>query len=97
MTKTNGLDLDELAPGLRGYTMEHGGATYIPALFADKPGNGALTKYLDKLEKDGVTIKVPNVLSARLEAYLERRGYVLIGEYSPQFQEVVPVWVKEPA
>ncbi len=90
-------DLDELAPGLKGYTMEHEGATYVPVLFADHPGSGALTRYLDGLEATGVTVKIPNVINGRLEAYLQRRGYHLIGEYSPQFQEAVPVWVKDSA
>jgi len=85
--------LDELAPGLRGYTVEIGNDIYIPVLMADQPGQGALTSYLDKLEASGKTVKIPTVLSDHLAAYLKRRGYKPIWEESELGP--VEVWTKE--
>ena len=86
--------LDELAPGLKVYTVEVGNDIYVPVLMADQPGQGALTGYLDKLEASGKTVKIPTVLSDRLALYLTRRGYKPVWEDS----ELGPteVFVKAP-
>jgi len=42
---------------------------------ADEPGQGALTKFLDKYEPRHVFC-VENIHNPRLPAYLERRGYL---------------------
>lgn len=87
------LLLEELAPGLRGYTLEHNGALYIPLLMADEPGSGACGAYLDQLPTDR-TIKVPNVLSSVLVGMLMRRGFVVDHEWSAEHGETVEVWVR---
>ena len=86
---------DQLAPGLRGCAMEHHGAIYLPLLFADKPGNGALTRFLDELEAE-YTVKVPTVLNDDLAAYLVRRGYRFSIENDEDWG-AVEVFVKEAA
>jgi hypothetical protein len=99
MTKTRnilGIEEEELSPGLWGYTMEHGGALYIPLVIADKPGNGALRTYLDHLEATETRpIKFPNVINHGLAKYLARRGYRPTQEWAEAFGEHVIVWVKE--
>lgn len=94
MKETAAFGEQELAPGLSGYTVEFEDSIYVPLLIADEPGNGALTRYLDKLEQGPKTIKIPNVLSGRLARYLQRRGYQLRWEYSKQYGEDVDVWTR---
>jgi len=49
---------------------------------ARKPGNGSLTKFLDKYEKDYVFL-VESIVNRRLIKYLERRGYTRVQRNSP--------------
>jgi hypothetical protein len=89
--------LEELAPGLRGYTVEVDGALYIPMVMADEPGSGALSAYLDSLPHDK-TIKFPTVISRILREALERRGYVERVERvkdGPLAGEIAQVWVRD--
>ena len=77
--------------------MEHDNALYIPLLVADHPGSGALTGYLDHLEEmTKLPLKIPNVLNARLAAYLIRRGWKLVWEFPEQLNETVGVYVFSP-
>jgi hypothetical protein len=85
--------LDELAPGLFGYTVEYEGALYVPLVVADDPGHGACSRYLDSLPRDR-TIKFPTVISSKLEGALQRRGFTLELEYSTEFQTHVDVYVR---
>jgi hypothetical protein len=89
-----GLGLYELAPGVRGYVVEDDGVIYIPMVVSTEPGKGNVGSFLDALPKQR-TIKFPNVISARLEGMLTRRGYVLTEEWSEEFQEVVEVYMRE--
>lgn len=50
----------------------------LASVTARKPGSGALTKLLDRLEPR-YTVLFESVLSKRLVAYLERRGYTRWG------------------
>jgi hypothetical protein len=87
--------LDELAPGLRGYTVDHEGALYVPFVVADDPGHGALSRYLDSLPTDRA-VKFPTVISSKLAGALQRRGYVVEWEWSELHQEWVEVYVRHP-
>ena len=68
------MQLDQLAPGVSGYTSEVGEALLVPVIIADKEGNGDVGRYLDTLPRDRWVI-FPTVLSARLAGMLERRGF----------------------
>jgi hypothetical protein len=52
---------------------------------AEIPGAGALTRLLDRLARDwpDVIVRIENVGSPRLVAYLERRGFESSGGMSP--------------
>lgn len=83
--------LEDLAPGVWGYTVRTDAALYVPLLLAECEGSGAVGRYLDALPTSE-TIRFPNVISRRLAGMLRRRGFRLRGEWSPEFQEVVAVW-----
>ncbi|MFQ5813001.1 MAG: hypothetical protein ACE5I2_07415 [Anaerolineae bacterium] len=89
-----GLEVDELAPGLKGYIVETDDAIYVPFIEAVERGKGALTRYLDGLERGPKAVKIPTVLSERLERYLARRGYRLTEEWAEEFNTWALVWVK---
>lgn len=86
--------LTELAEGVKGYTMEHEDALYIPVVVAKHPGNGDVARYLDSLPKDK-TIKFPTVLHPQLRDMLSRRGYKVTHEWAEEFQEYAEVFVRE--
>ena len=89
-----GVLLDELAPGVWGYTTATPDALYIPIIQAETPGSGDVGRYLDSLPSDR-TIRVPNVLSDILAAMLARRGFVEGSEWSSEFGEQVRVWERQ--
>ena len=89
--------LDELAPGIRGYTIEIGNDVYVPFVESLEPGKGHFRAYLDTLKAMGRTIKFPTVISVRLRNILEVAGFELIWEWSKDFQELVDVWRWPPA
>lgn len=82
--------LDELAPGVFGYTMEDEHALWIPIIQAERPGSGAVSRYLDSLPLDR-TVRVPNVISGRLEGMLERRGFVPRRVWAEEVEQWVQV------
>jgi len=88
------FELDELAPGLRGYTVEKDGALYIPFFIAEERGKGVLTRYLDDVESRYKVVKIPTVLSERLALYLQRRGYIVTHEWAAEVSEWAEIWVK---
>jgi hypothetical protein len=66
------------------------GVDYVVAnAEADEPGRGALTRFLDMVERD-YSIKFENVINARLVAYLERRGYQRCGFFTEAPEEGAP-------
>ncbi|HEY6072862.1 MAG TPA: hypothetical protein VIV15_05580 [Anaerolineales bacterium] len=89
----NPNELEELSPGIRGYTMERDGALYIPLVIATERGTGAMKRYFDVLMASGRTVKFPNVVSEQLRGMLERRGFRLTVERDDLFGEEVDVWV----
>jgi hypothetical protein len=91
----NLLPLDELSPGLFGYTLESGGALYVPLVVARPPGRGALSRYLNALPRDRV-VKFPSVLSSILERALLKRGFHVEYEWSDEHDERVEMYVRRP-
>ncbi len=89
------LGLEDLAPGVKGYTIVRGDTVYLPMIEVQDEGKGKCQAYLESLEKQYKVVKVPNVLSGILLHILKKRGYKLSLEYSEEFQEMVEVWVKE--
>ncbi len=82
-----------LAPGVRGYVVESGGAYYIGFLAATTPGSGDVGRFLDSLPRH-IAWKVPNVISLRLSQMLERRGFTRRVENS-DIEGPVVVWCLE--
>ncbi len=64
----------EIAPGVLGYTIEHGETTYIPLVIAKTPGSGDVSRWLNSLLRTR-TYCFPNVLNPRLDGMLRRRGF----------------------
>lgn len=83
----------EIAPGVRGYTVEKDGALYVPLVIASTPGDGAVGRFLDALPADR-PVKFPNVLSPKLAGMLQRRGFRRVYEFDEESGEDVPVWVR---
>jgi hypothetical protein len=86
--------LDEISEASGGYALEVNGEIYIPAIMMRNPGRGDGGRFLDALPRDR-TIKVPNIISHVLVGMLERRGFHLIYEWAPEYQEWVDVYVRE--
>lgn len=68
----------------------------LATLSAKKPGNGALTKFLDKYEKD-FKFAFENVQLERFQNYLDRRGYTETSREVYDTTAVVCYIGKEPA
>ncbi len=83
----------EIAPGVRGYMIEHNGALYIPLVIASVPGSGAVGRFLDALPTDR-DVKFPCVISWRLRKMLRRRGFRRGYEYDEFSGEAVEVWFR---
>jgi len=73
----------ELAPGVRGYTLEVGGDLWLPLIYAEDEGSGQVGEYLDSLPFDR-TVVVPNILSGRLAGMLKRRGFAPCQANTPE-------------
>ena len=84
-----------LAPGVVGYTVDVGPDLYVPLIEASKPGSGDVGRYLDSLPRDRRVV-VPNVISARLEGMLARRGFSATVEWAADFEEYVEIWERRP-
>jgi hypothetical protein len=90
------LRLDELAPGVAGYTFDReADGLYVPLVAALRPGHGAVGRYLDILPRDRRVV-FPNVISPVLEGMLQRRGFTLIEEWSEDYEAMVPCWHRLP-
>lgn len=93
--------LAPIAPGVVGYTVEDDDGLWLPLIYAVAEGSGAVGAWLDSLPTDRRVI-VPNVISARLEGMLARRGFVeRVLPVSAEDEEIVgdseiPAWVREP-
>ena len=87
--------LEDLAPGVRGYTVESFGVLYIPVIVATKPGNGDVSRYLDSLPRDRA-IKFPTVVNNKLEWMLRRRGFEPGNEWAEEFGCWAEIYVRYP-
>ena len=81
----------EVAPGVRAMVFDTPNGIYIPVIIADRPGRGDVARYLDSLPATRRVV-FPTVISARLRAMLERRGFELTSEWSPEFWEHVDIY-----
>lgn len=65
----------EIAPGVHGTAFDMFDGIYIPLVRATQEGNGDVSRFLDALPRDRRVV-FPNVVSDKLRAMLERRGFV---------------------
>jgi len=86
------MGLEELAPGVMGYTVEMK-ELWVPFISATEEGSGSVGRYLDSLPED-ISIVIPTVISERLDGMLRRRGYVpelrydrMSGEHSEEARD----------
>lgn len=84
------IDLEQLAPGVQGYTLDLEGQLWVPLVISEDPGQGNVSRYLDNLPRNR-TVRFPNVISPRLERMLERRGFRLVFDITEEWG-AVPVW-----
>jgi len=93
--KEDAMSLDEIAPGVFGYAMEHAGSTYYPIVMTkDKnKGKGCVTRFLNSLSTNK-TIKFPNVILQTLKDSLLKRGFKIEHELDEEFGEMVEVLVR---
>lgn len=85
-----------LAPGVRGTAFDTPAGIYIPLITADDEGSGAVGAFLDALPTDRRVV-FPNVISARLEGMLVRRGFTPGVEREPHFGELVELLQRCPS
>jgi hypothetical protein len=64
-----------IGEGVRGTAFDMPDGVYIPLIRAENPGTGDVARFLDALPKDRRVV-FPNVVSSKLQAMLERRGFV---------------------
>lgn len=95
MNQQDAFDLDLLAPGVEGYTVETHDGLYVPLIVAKVRGNGDVGRYLDSLPTDRRVV-VPNVVNSLLAEMLARRGFVLTEEWAEPYEEMVPIWERKP-
>lgn len=90
------FSVEEIAPGVRGYTIENERGLYIPVVWAVNEGNGDVSRFLDTLPRDRRVV-FPTVISKRLAEMLLRRGFVWTQEWSDEFGEAVDLLERVPA
>jgi len=81
-----------------GYMMAPDADTLWLSLFAIEPhelGQGHASAFLDRLPRDR-RVLVPNVLSGKLSAMLERRGFHLCNVSIEEPPDVIEAMVREP-
>ena len=88
------MNLDQLAEGVVGYSIEDGGATCFPVVDSTERGKGHVSRFLDGLPKDR-TIKFPTVISPILRGMLTRRGFKIVKEWAEEFGEHAEVFVRD--
>lgn len=80
-----------VAPGVRAIVFDTPAGIYIPIIIADRPGCGDVARYLDTLPLRRRVV-FPTVISARLRAMLERRGFRSSIEWVPEVQEHMEIY-----
>lgn len=86
--------VDRIGRESGGYAIEVNGAIVVPLVLMDRTGCGEGSRFLDALPLDR-TVKFPCVISHRLRAMLERRGFTTYQEWAPEIGEHVEVFVRE--
>jgi len=77
------------ASRIRGINIRGPGVDFeLASMDATKPGNGALTKFLDKYEPQ-FGFFVQSIINERLQAYLARRGYTVVSHESNPAPDMV--------
>ena len=88
------MELDLLAKGVEGYTMENNDTLYIPLIHSRVPGDGNVGRYIDSLPRDRRVV-FPTVVNAVLAGMLERRGFTLTHEWAEEVGEWVEMWERK--
>ena len=78
-----------MGEGVRGTAFDTEEGIYIPLISAERPGTGAVARFLDALPKDRRVV-FPTVTSPRLHAMLGRRGFQQIEEAGGDAMERKP-------
>lgn len=85
--------IEQVADGVLGYTVEEEGVLFVPVIMAVQEGDGSVGRFLDSLPRDR-TVKVPEVMSSRLQGMLERRGFLHSFEWQDGVDEEIAVMVR---
>lgn len=88
--------LEDLAPGVRGYTMEVDGALYVPLVMSTKPNSGLVGDYIDGLKLKNKVIRFPSVVSETLRGMLLRRDFKETTEFSKEMNCDVEIYEWRP-
>lgn len=72
----------ELAPGVKGYTIDNDDGLWIPVIYAENQGSGQVAAYLDSLPTDR-QVTFPNVMNPKLAEMLARRNFHLVQLHHP--------------
>ena len=78
---------------MQGYITEVDGDVYVSFIRSVEPGKANFSRFLDMLLEKYHKVKVPCPFP-KMEQILRHKGFQLTQEYSKQFNEYVPVWVK---
>lgn len=76
------------------YLFENGQRVMLSLLIARKPRSGAFTRLERAILASGRAVCVPAPIPA-MERILRRRGYSKVLEWADDYEEFVPVWIKE--
>jgi hypothetical protein len=79
----------EIGEGVRGTAFDTENGIYIPLIIAERPGTGAVSRFLGALPTDRRVV-FPTVTSQRLHAMLARRGFQQIEEAGSEAMERKP-------
>jgi hypothetical protein len=84
-----------LAQGVRGWAFNTNNGIYITAIRAEEPGSGHVSRFLDMLPVNQRVV-FPVVISPKLRAMLDRRGFVEKWEIGEPYHDDVPVMERRP-
>lgn len=84
-----GFSLSDFTPD--SYLWRRGNEILVSLIIAREPGKGAFSRLLRTIEANGFTVAVPCPLG-RMEAILQRKGFVCGYEEDKHFGEQVEVW-----
>ena len=79
-----------------GYLWQLDGSIWVSLIISLKPGRGNLSALFDAIWAAGYAVKVPTP-SGRMAAILTRKGFTETWEPAKEINDMVEVWVKQPA